>query len=329
MMRAARTLAVTFCAAMAFAPAAMAETVWTMPSGLPESNFFTKNIRMFIEEVDAATGGELKIDLRPNNELMKLDMIKRGVQSGSVPIGEIRLGVYGNEDQMNLLSGVPNLASDYDQAQKLMDAQMPYFDKVYGENGMMVLSYAPWPGQGFFTKMPVDGPEDLAGLRVRVYSASTEEMAGLLDMRPTILPFAEVPQAFSTGLIDSLFTSAQTGEDIQVWDYVDHYVYTGSMHPKNAIIVNRRAFDRLDEGMQTALVEAGRRATERSFTMSRDANEATLAALQAHGITVTEGSEALQSRLSEIGATMLEEWASSANPEQQAVLDAYEAARGN
>src|SRR5690554_2334371 len=78
-----------------FISPALADTTWIMASGHAESTFLTKNIRMFIEEVEEKSEGKLKIDLRSNNSLIKLEEIKRAVQSGQVPIGEIRFGVYG------------------------------------------------------------------------------------------------------------------------------------------------------------------------------------------------------------------------------------------
>lgn len=304
---------------------ASAETTWTMASGYPEANFFTKNIRAFIDEVETASNGALKIDLRPNDELIKLDAVKRAVQSGQVPIGEIRLGVYGNEDPVYLLDSVPSLAGDYAAAAKMAEAQKPYFDKIFEEKGMKVLAYVPWPGQGFFTKFPVTDGHEFDGVKIRIYSQATKEMAEKLGFQATILPFAEVPQAFSTGLIESLFTSAQTGVDIQVWDYAKNFTYAGAIHSKNAIIVNKRAFDALDPAVQEALVEAGRKATERGFKMSEEANATTIATLKEHGVTVTDASPELMKKLSDVGGEMATEWTAGANDAQKAVLSAYQA----
>ncbi|MEL7469702.1 MAG: hypothetical protein AAFN27_14700, partial [Pseudomonadota bacterium] len=79
--------------AAALSAPAMADTSWIMASGYPDDNFHTKNIKLFIEEVGAKS--DLKIDLQSNDTLIKLDAIKTAVQRGQVPIGEIRLGVYG------------------------------------------------------------------------------------------------------------------------------------------------------------------------------------------------------------------------------------------
>ena len=67
-------------------------------------------------------------------------------------------------------------------------------------------------------------------------------MGTLLGFNATILPFAEIPQAFSTGLIEALFTSAQTGVDIQAWDNTKYFTNVGAILSKNALILNKRAF---------------------------------------------------------------------------------------
>ena len=312
-------------AGLALATTASAQTTWTMASGYPESSFFTQNIRAMIEEIEAKTGGELKIDLRPNDSLIKLDAVKRAVQSGQVQMGEIRLGVYSNEAPMYNLDNIPGVATDYDQAEKLLEAQAPFFAELFAGNGMRMLAYAPWPGQGFYTKAPVTSLDDLKGQKLRIYSRPTQIMGEDLGMEALILPFAEVPQAFSTGMIDALWTSAQTGTDVQVWDYVKHFTYTGTMHNKNAIIVNERAFRQLDEATQQIVIAAGEAATRRAFEMSKQAGAEREAVLADHGITIAQAPQDILDRIETIGEEMVQEWLASASEAEAAVYETYRA----
>ena len=302
---------------------AAAATSWTMVSGYPEESFLTKNIRQFIAEVEKETKGELKIDLRSNDTLIKHDAIKRAVQAGQVPIGEIRLGVYGNESPMYILDSLPNIAANYEEATLLMEAGKPFFDKLFGKNGMRIITYVAWPGQGFYTKTPASTPADFKGKKLRIYSAATQKMGDMLGFQSTILPFAEVPQAFSTGLIEALFTSAQTGTDTQAWDNVKYFTYSGTMHNKNAIIVNERAFRALGKDIQKVVLDAGERATKRGWEMSKKANDEKIETLKANGMVVTEASPAIQEALQKVGKTMMQEWSNTAAPEERAVLEAY------
>ena len=304
-----------------------ANTNWTMATGYPESSFFTKNIRQFIAEVEKESDGKLKIDLRSNDTLIKHDAIKRAVQTGQVQAGEVRLGVYSNEDPMYVLDGLPNISSNYEEAWLLAEAQKPYFEKLLGKSNLRILSFVSWPGQGFYSKTAINGPEDFKGKKLRIYSQPTQKMGETLGFQATILPFAEVPQAFATGLIDSLFTSAQTGIDTQVWDNVKYFMYTGTLHNKNVVLVNERALRALDPELRKIVIDAGERASKRGFEMSRKAGEETTAELSKHGMTVTQAPASVQAALAKVGETMVVDWRKTASPDAQKVLDDYLAAK--
>lgn len=306
-------------------PAANAATTWIMASGNPDNSFFTENLREFIKEIDTRSKGELKIDLRSNSTLIKLDAIKRSVQSNQIQLGEIRLGVYGNEDPMYVLDGIPGVATNYAQAALLTEAQRPYFDKLLQKSRMMGISYIPWPGQGFFASKQLNTVADMKGLKLRIYSQPTRELGDKLGFQTTILPFSEVSQAYATGMINSLFTSAQTGIDVQIWENNKHYTYAGTMHNKNAIVVNERAFKALSPELQKIVLEAGKNAETRGEELSKKANIDTINVLKSHGINVIDASDNIQQAIAKISEGMIAEWRSTATAEQKAVLTNYEA----
>jgi TRAP-type C4-dicarboxylate transport system substrate-binding protein len=280
-------------------------------------------VRQFIGEVEQASGGKFAIALSANDTLIKLDSIKRAVQTGQVPIGEIRLGVYGNEDPMYILDGTPFLASDYDAAWKLMEAQKPYFDTLFAKNGMRVIGYQPWPGQGFYTKFPVTKMEDFKGKRLRIYSISTKKMGDMMGFNATILPFAEVPQAFSTGMIEALFTSPQTGIDIQAWENTRHFTNAGALFSKNAVVVNERAFQKLPAEVRQAMLKAGEVFTKRGWEMSAAVTDEQLDTLRKNGMVTTDLPPAIKQSMKEIGEAMIADWKQTANAEAVAVLTYY------
>jgi TRAP-type C4-dicarboxylate transport system substrate-binding protein len=308
---------------LAWAGAAAAQTKWIMATGYPDSNFMTKNVRLFIAEVEKASGGKFEIALSANDTLIKLDSIKRAVQTGQVPIGEIRLGVYGNEDPMYILDGTPFLASDYDAAWKLMEAQKPYFDTLFQKNGMRVIAYQPWPGQGFYTKFPVAKMEDFKGKRLRIYSISTKKMGDMMGFNATILPFAEVPQAFSTGMIEALFTSPQTGIDIQAWENTKYFTNAGALFSKNAVVVNERAFQKLPAEVRQAMLKAGESFTKRGWEMSAAVTDEQIETLRKNGMTTADLPPAIKQSMKEIGEAMIADWKQTASAEAVAVLTYY------
>ncbi|WP_067337762.1 TRAP transporter substrate-binding protein [Stappia indica] len=312
-------------ATLALAGPALAATQWTMASGYPETSFFTKNIRQFIAAVEERTKGELKIDLRSHDSLIKLDNIKRAVQSGQVQIGEIRMGVYGNEQEMFNLDNIPGVVPTFDKSWKLMEAQKPFYDEWFGRNGMRVITYVAWPGQGFFTAEPINSLDDLKGVKLRIYSQQTQVMGEKLGTQAIILPFAEVPQAFATGMIEALWTSAQSGTDVQVWDYLDVFTYTGTMHNKNAVIVNERALRALPEDIRKIVLEEGEAATARGWELAKAASEERENVLKEHGITINQAPQDVLDRIDEIGKEMVADWMTRASDAEKAVYEAYQA----
>ncbi|MFK7942235.1 MAG: TRAP transporter substrate-binding protein [Paracoccaceae bacterium] len=306
------------------AQSAVAEN-WIMASGYPDDNFHTKNIKMLIDEI--AANSDLTIDLQSNDTLIKLDAIKTAVQRGQVPIGEIRLGVYGNEDPMYILAGLPFIASTYAEAWLLKDLQKGYFDEKFAEVGLKALYYSPWPGQGFYTKAPVTGLADFADKKLRIYSTATQQMGEMLGFQATILPFAEIPQAFSTGLIEALFTSPQTGIDIQAWDNTSDFTYAGAIFSKNAVVVSKAMFDALSPETQAAVLAAADAAELRAWELSAATTEAQIKTLTENGMNASDAPGEVIEKMVEIGGAMMDEWRKTASPEAVAVLDRYLALR--
>ncbi len=308
-------------AALAFASGPAFAVDWIMASGYSEDNFHTKNIRLFIDDVQKTTS--VKIALNSNDSLIKHDAIKTAVQRGQVPIGEIRLGVYGNEDPMYILAGLPFIASTYSEAWMLKDLQKGYFADKFAKDGMRILYYAPWPGQGFYTKVPVATTEDFKGLKLRIYSTATQKMGEMLGFNATILPFAEVPQAFSTGLIEALFTSPQTGIDIQAWDNTSHFTYAGAILSKNAVIVSERYFSALSEADKDGILAAAAAAELRAWEMSAKTTADQIEILKKNGMTTASAPAQVIDEMKKIGLVMMDDWRKTASPEAGAVLDRY------
>jgi len=314
-------------ATLAISSVASAQTQWIMASGYPENNFMTQNLRQWVADVEKGSAGKLKITLHTNDTLIKLDSIKSAVQKGQIQGGEIRLGVYGNEDPMYVLDGVPFLASTYDEAWKLMEFQHPYFRNIMQKSGMRITGYQIWPSQGFYTKVPVNTVDDFKGKKIRIYSTATQRMASLLGFQATILPFAEIPQAFSSGLIEALFTSAQTGSDIQAWDNTKYFTNVGAILSKNAIVFNEKAYSRLPGDVQKVVEKASDDFTKRSWKMSSAAAEEKTALLKKNGMVISEAPPPVIAAMKKVGEQMAQEWKNAASGDSAAVLNLYMASQ--
>ena len=315
-------LAIT-AAALVLSAHAMAQTKWDLPAAYPASNFHTENLVQFAGDVDKATGGKLKITVHPNASLFKAPEIKRAVQGGQAQIGEILLVNFQNEWPIFGADGVPFLADSYEAAMKLYKAQKPLLDKKLGEQGMMLLYSVAWPPQGIYTNRTLNSAADMKGLKWRAYSPATARIAELVGAQPVTVQQAELSQAMATGVVDSYMSSGSTGFDTKTYEHIKKWYDTQAWLPKNAVIVNKAAFNALDKATQDALLKAGAEAEARGWAMSRKANTETLEKLKANGMQILQPPPQLKADMKKVGETMTKEWLDKAGPEGQQLLDAY------
>ena len=300
-----------------------AQTRWDLPAAYPASNFHSINLAEFATDVDKATAGKLKITVHPGASLFKAPEIKRAVQGGQAQIGEVLLANLANEWPIYAADGLPFLADSYDEAMKLYRAQKPLIDKKLGEQGLMLLYSVPWPPQGIYAKKALSSAADLKSVKWRAYSPATARIAELVGAQPVTVQAAELSQALATGVVESTMTSGSTGVDSKLFEHLKFYYDTQAWLPKNAVIVNKAAFDALDAPTKAALLKAGADAEVRGVAASKRVNTESLEKLKVNGMQVLPPSAALTADMKKVGDTMLKEWLDKAGPEGKQLIDAF------
>ncbi|CAG0981682.1 Solute-binding protein [Burkholderiales bacterium] len=324
MIRPAVLAAIGIAAALGSLPAA-AQTKWDVPSAYPANNFHTENLQQFANDVEKASGGKLRLQLHPNASLFKAPEIKRAVQGNQAQAGEILLVNYENEDPLYGLDGIPFLATSYADSYKLYKASRKAVGDKLARQGIMLLYTVPWPPQGIYTKRTLASAADMKGLKWRAYSPATAKIAELVGAQPMTVQAAEVSQALATGVIDSYMSSGATGYDSKTYEHVKNWYDTQAWLPKNAIIVNKRAFDALDKATQAAVLKAAADAETRGWKLSQEKNAWYVDQLKAKGMSIVKPSEQLTADLRKVGNLMLAEWLRRSGEDGRKVIDAYRA----
>jgi TRAP-type C4-dicarboxylate transport system substrate-binding protein len=317
-------------AGMLAALPAAAQTKWNLPAAYPADNFHTENLTQFAKDVADATGGKLQITVHANASLFKAPEIKRAIQTGQAQVGEVLMSLHENEDPIYGLDVVPFLAASFEQARHLWAAQKPTLEKKLGSQGLMLLYAVPWPPQGIYARKEINTVEDLRGVKWRAYNPGTARIAEIVGAQPVTIQAAELPQALATGVVNALMTSGATGYDSKIWESLSHFYDTQAWLPKNMILINKAAFDRLDKPTQQAIANAARAAEARGWKLSQEKAKWYTDQLAAHGMKVLPPSESLRSGLHKIGEQLAADWIKKAGADGQAIIDAYKkAARVN
>jgi TRAP-type transport system periplasmic protein len=310
-------------AALTFALPAAAQTKWDLPTAYPATNFHTENIQQFANDVDKATAGKLKINVHANASLFKAPEIKRAVQGAQVQAGEILLVNFENEDPLFGLDGIPFLATSYGDSYKLYKASKKALDDKLAKQGVKLLYTVPWPPQGIYTKRTLASVNDMKGLKWRAYSPATAKIAELVGAQPVTIQAAEVSQALATGVVDSYMSSGATGFDSKTYEHIKNFYDTQAWLPKNAVIVNAKAFEALDKTTQATVLKAAADAETRGWKVSEEKTGWYVAQLKDRGMSILKPSEQLTADLRKVGNFMLAEWQRKAGDEGRKVIENY------
>ncbi|XWN30567.1 MAG: TRAP transporter substrate-binding protein [Devosia sp.] len=290
-----------------FATAASAET-WNLPAGYNENNFQSKNLNWFADQVREATDGEIDIVVHAGASLIKLPEIKRAVQSGQVPIGEVLLANAGNEDAFFEADMVPFLARGLDESRKLYTAQKAMLEDRFDRQNLKMLYSVCWPGNGVFAKEELGSLAEMEGMKFRAYNAITARVAEKFGAQPVTIQVPELAQAFLTGLADVMLTGAPIIVSTSGWDYGEVFYNFNAFHPRNAVIVNKRSWNALPEETRAKIEEAAAAAEERGWEHCRAEQEGALKAIQEQGVKVIEPSDAMMEEFSAAAASIIDEW---------------------
>lgn len=316
-------LVLTSLATALFSVNASAATKWDLPTAYPDSNFHTEIAMKFVKAVSDATGGEFKITVHSNASLFKAPEIKRAVQGNQAQAGEILLSNFANEDPIYELDGLPFLATGYEQAWKLYQAQKPYLEKKLESQGMKLLYSVAWPPQGIFTNKTLNSIDDMKGLKWRAYSPVTSKIAQEVGAHPVTIQQAELSQALATGVVDSYMSSGSTGYDTKTYEYLKKLYDTQAWLPKNALIVNKKAFDALDDKERKALLDAAAEAEKTGWALSQEKTKWYNEQLVKNGVEIVKPSSELIAGLTKIGESMIADWTKKAGADGEKLLNDY------
>ena len=313
--------------ALAFTAGSALADKWDMALAYSATNYHSEIAAEFAAEVTA--NSELEIVTHPGGSLFGGSEIFGAVRKGLAPIGERLISALGNDDAIYEVDSVPFLASGFADAKALYEVSKPALIETLEEARLHFLYSCPWPPQGFYSVQAADSLDDVSGLKFRAYNATTSKMAEGLGMVPTKIEAAELAQAFATGVAQSMISSGSTGYDRKLWEHVDFYYDVKAWLPRNMVIVNGKAWKRLDEATQATIETAAANAEAKCWAKAEELDSWYVEQFEANGMTVGTLNADMQAEFQRVGAELRDAWLERAGDKGQAVLDAFAAKKGS
>lgn len=238
---------------------ANAETkVLKLASFVPPVNILHKPIfEKLAADIKAATNGKVEIRIYPSGQLGKgpVDQYKRAVNR----IAEISFGLPGYTSSVfprTLLIELPGVSKDHtDATSKLWKVMDSHLRAEFKRTVPLALFVTP-PSVLMMRNKPVRSLKDLAGLKIRVASATAAAVVEAYGATPVPMPGNKVYTAMSTGVVDGALMGS---DSLLVFKLIETTKYVTVNLPEMPtalfLVANAKALNELTESERKALVD--------------------------------------------------------------------------
>ena len=252
----------------------------------------TRVARYFAQLVEERSGGNITVDVFPNDQLAGGNATKgiEMIAQGSVDLAAYATCTLAVIDSQLPVATIPWSFDSYTEARQVIDSTggAYYAERLAAKGITYIGSFHNGFRQLTNSKTVVDEPSDLKNLKIRV--PGSEVYMGFfraLGADPTSMSWSEVFTAIQQGTIDgqengASVTSTAKMDEIQKYMTIWNYSYENDL-----FIANTRIWESLDENTRQLLTECAIEACN----WGRDTLEAEeadiLARFEANGMTVT------------------------------------------
>ena len=249
----------------------------------------------FKEKVEELSGGSITIDIQASGVLGSENDVLDNILAGGDTIDMSRISAFALTsygcNKSKLLS-IPftfenrehfwNFTNSDLAAEFLNEPQelgLPVRGIFYGEEGF----------RHFFTVNPVNGIEDMKGLKLRV--SNDPVMTGMVESlgaSPTVVSFGELYSALQTGVVDGAEQPIANYKSNAFPEVANNLILDGHTLGAVQVIITDNAWNKLTENQQACIMEAGKYAQDFNAKLSETEENKVLDELKANGCNVVE-----------------------------------------
>jgi tripartite ATP-independent transporter DctP family solute receptor len=279
-------LCVVLAATLGTATPTIAETTLRIGTVLAPDDPMGQGLEKFKADVEAATKGEVKIEVFHNSQLgdttEMIDQARAGANVGTVT------------DVARLSSFVPSLAimsapflfDNYEQADKfaLSKQYLAWGDELKKKSGLVMLASNWYQGaRNLLTQKPISSPADLHGVRMRTIGAPVWiETIRAMGAEPTPIAWGEVYSALQLKTIDGAEAQPTAIWGAKLYEVIKDVTMTGHIQLVTALVVSAKSWDEISPENQKIVrdlaVEDGRYASNLTIELGDEAMKKVAAA---------------------------------------------------
>jgi tripartite ATP-independent transporter DctP family solute receptor len=241
------------------------------------------------EQLQEKSGGRMRIEIYPAEQLGSERQCLELLQIGSLDMTKVSAAVLENFTPQMQVFSLPYLFRDDEHFQQVL----------FGETGKeLLLTPEPYWLRGlayfnsgkrsFYTKnKPVNRPEDLAGLKIRVQeSPSAMNLVRRLGGSPTPISWGELYTALQQGIVDGAENNPPSFYLSRHYEVCKYYSLDEHTAIPDVLLISTHTWLRLDEQERQWLQEAADEAARYQWELWIQAEAEAFAAVKAAGVEI-------------------------------------------
>lgn len=274
-----------------YAPTGRAQPITlTLVHGAPVEHPANLAALQFARRVAERTGGQVKIEVFPDNQLGNLSEQLWKVKLGAIDMAVVGLNNLNKYDRTFSVVLLPYVFDSYEHAHRVFDGPaMDWLAPLAEKQGFILLSNWEWGFRNLTNNVrPINQPKDIRGLKIRVPPGPEDEATfDALGGQTSKIALAEVYRALELGLVDGQDNPIAVIYFNKYYEVQKYLALTRHTYTSLAHIINAKSWARLSPAQQAIIREESRVAGDamrRAIVADEDVQ---IAKMERHGMRVT------------------------------------------
>ena len=242
---------VALCAATPVTASAKGTVYLTLAHNMAEDHAINVALVEWAEAVDAATNGEIQIDVMPGGTLgSEADCVSQ-IQAGQLEMTKVSAGTLANFNSAWNCVSVPYVFKDKDHLYNVMNGEIGQdLYKLTENDGFIGLAWLESGTRCFYTaKTPIRTPSDLKGLKIRTMDSQMAiDMMNAFGGSATVMGYGDIYTGMQQGVIDGAENNITAMRDHA--DVTGYYCYDEHTMIPDVIIISTEIWNELTPEQQ-------------------------------------------------------------------------------
>ena len=263
--------------------------VLKLAHGLDSSHPVHKAMVFMAKKLDEKSGGKMKIEIYPSEQLGSEQQCVELLQIGSLAMTKVSAAVLESFTDNFQVLALPYIFQSRQHAFNVLDGEIgnELLESTVPFNILGLCFYDGGSRSFYMTDKPIETPDDLAGMKIRVMKSQTAmNMVKELGGSPTPISWGELYTALQSGVVDGAENSPPSLYTSHHYEVCKYYSINEHTMVPDVLIISTVVWNKLSSQEKQWLMEAARESVIEQRILWAESEKKSLEEVQKAGVIV-------------------------------------------